>query len=69
MSEIKYKATITLEDVYALLVDVHALAASNAESLTMFESKLAELENKLPGALDAVMGNPLLKPFLKMVTK
>ena len=33
------------------------------------ENKLAELENKLPGALDSVMSNPLLKPFLKMVSK
>jgi hypothetical protein len=69
MSEIKYQATITLEDVYALLVDVHALAASNAKSLNMFENKLSDLENKLPGAVDQVMGNPLLKPFLKMVIK
>ena len=68
MSENK-KVEITLEDVYTLLADVQALAVSNAKSLTMFENKLTELEDKLPGALDQVMGNPLLKPFLKMVIK
>jgi hypothetical protein len=60
---------ITLEDVYALLVDVQKIAQSNANSLAIFEDKLAELETKLPAALDSVMGNPLLKPFLKMVAK
>lgn len=62
MSDNKENKNITLEDVYNV-------AISNAEKLAMFEAKLATLEEKLPGALDSVMSNPLLKPFLKMVSK
>jgi hypothetical protein len=63
------KITMTTEDVYTLLVEVHKLAADNAAKLAMFENKLKDLEEKLPVALDSVMGNPLLKPFLKLVAK
>ena len=59
----------TLNDVVELLAEIKETANSNAAKLAMFENKLAELENKLPGALDSVMSNPLLKPFLKMVSK
>lgn len=63
------KAETTLEDIEHAIQDVYGLVTISLNKLAMFEAKLAELENKLPGALDAVMGNPLLKPFLKMVTK
>jgi hypothetical protein len=69
MSDNTEKTNITLEDVYNVLLEVQITNIANQDRLAMFEAKLATLEEKLPGALDSVMSNPLLKPFLKMVSK
>ena len=57
----------TVEDLYALLVDTHALVVQNNNILKDFQTKLQDLEQKLPGITDGLASNPMLKPFMKML--
>jgi hypothetical protein len=54
---------VDLEDVYALLSDVHARLLALDDKVTRFEKVAVELGEKLPEALN----NPMLKPFAKML--
>ena len=65
MSQAKPEPTV--EDLYALLVDVHALVIQNNNILKTFETKVADLEEKLPALTDGLASNPMLKPFMKML--
>lgn len=63
MSSIEPTPKVDLEDVYALLSDVHARLITVEEKLVKFETMATELSEKLPEALN----NPMLKPFAKML--
>lgn len=63
----KEEIVITAEDVYTLLIDVQKLVAENNEILKRFETKVADLEEKLPAITDGLASNPMLKPFMKML--
>lgn len=63
MAQTEQTPTVDLEDVYALLSDVHARLIRVEDKLTKFETIANELGEKLPEALN----NPMLKPFVKML--
>lgn len=52
-----------IQDVYTLLVDVHALVAENNKILL----EVKQLADTLPEAMAGIANNPMLKPFAKML--
>ena len=53
----KPQIQVNVEDVYALLSDVHAIAVKNNEILT----EVKDLLDKVPQAMEQISKNPMFK--------
>ena len=54
---------VDAEDVYTLLLEVKELLIEQKETL----DQLREVLGKVPEAMEALSGNPMFKPFAKML--
>lgn len=58
---------VTAEEIYALLLELQVTTNENNAILKRFETKVSELEEKLPAISENLAANPLFKPFTKML--